>query len=311
MLKTPIIFLIFKRPEETARVWETIRAAKPSKLFIVADGPRNPEEKKSTDAARAVVEHIDWPCKVERNYAEKNLGCRQRVWSGIDWAMSRLTEETDCAIILEDDCLPDASFFPYCEENLEKYKNNPQIMQISGVNFQDGLIIKESYYFSHIAQIWGWATWKCAWKRYDGMLASWPKIKGSEAIRSVFPSRIAYHYWAHMFDRMERSEMDTWDVAWTYTVFKEHGLCIMPKVNLVENIGSTGATHKASHFMHQETSPLSFPLVHPSEIKANDAADLHTYAKIYGIRNSFRLAVSSWVKDKLPFLFKHVQRLVK
>ena len=124
MLKTPVIFLIFKRPNETARVFEQIRKAQPPKLFIVADGPRNDGEKKLTDAVRSVVEKIDWPCVVEQNYSEKNLGCRERVASGLDWAFGRLTNPTDGAIILEDDCLPDQTFFAYCEEMLEKYKTD-------------------------------------------------------------------------------------------------------------------------------------------------------------------------------------------
>lgn len=311
MLKTSVIFIIFKRPVETTRVFEEIRKARPPKLFIVADGPRNDEEKKLTDATRAVVNNVDWPCEVEKNYAETNLGCRQRVWSGLNWAFDKLPNETDGAIILEDDCLPDPSFFSYCEEMLGRYKNDTQVMHIAGVHFQNRST-PESYYFSHIAQIWGWATWKRAWKLYDGSMETWLQKHALSHLKRVFPNRVTFHYWRHMFDRMHAGELDTWDVAWTYTVFKERGLCIMPRVNLIENIGSSAhATHKASQFMHQKTSPLTFPLIHPQKKKVNKSADLVTYKKIYGIRNSFRNALVAWTKDNLPFLFNHIQRLVR
>ncbi len=311
MSKTPVIFIIFKRPEETALVFQEIRKVQPSKLFIVADGPRNPDEKKLTDAARAIVEKVDWPCEVVKNYSEKNLGCRERVASGLDWTFDLLPDDKDGAIILEDDCLPDQSFFSYCEEMLEKYKDEPKILQISGVNFQQKPI-QNSYYFSHIAQIWGWATWKRAWKLYDSTMATWPALKDGDRMRAAFPNRVTYQYWSHMFDGMHANKMDTWDVAWTYTVFKEHGLCIMPKVNLIENIGGgAGATHKASQFMNQKTSPLIFPLTHPQKIEANEAADLYTFRKIFGIKNSPQNALKAWTKEKLPFLFNNVKRLVK
>ena len=318
MTQHPIIFLIFKRPEETKLVWEQIRKAQPKKLFIVADGARNDEEKKMVEAARAVVENIDWSCEVMRDYSETNLGCRKRVASGITWAFNQLQNDTDGAVILEDDCLPDQSFFSYCDEMLEKYKNTPEILHIGGTNFQDKndkfllSLGKDSYYFSHIAQIWGWATWKRAWKLYDTGMITWEEMKGSKALRAVFPNRLSYDYWELMFDRLARNETDTWDIAWTYTCFKEQGLAIMPKVNLISNIGSTtGATHKASAFSHLPTVPLLFPLAHPQKIAANKEADIFTYKKVFGINNSFTNSSRAFVKAYLPFLFKHVKSLVK
>src|SRR5574343_911675 len=166
MIGTSVIFLIFRRPKETSLVFEQIRKARPAKLFIVADGPRNPEEKKLTDSTREIVSKIDWPCEVFRNYSDVNLGCRECVSSGITWAFNN----TDEAIILEDDCLPNETFFKYCEEMLPKHRNDNRIMHIGGTNFQQdnpgyqSSIGNDSYYYSNIAQIWGWATWKRSWR---------------------------------------------------------------------------------------------------------------------------------------------------
>lgn len=323
MQTAPIIFIIFKRPKETTLVWEQIKKTRPSKIFIVADGPRNSEEKKLTDSARAVVETVDWPCEVLRNYSEVNLGCRKRVWSGLDWAFAQLPNENDGAIILEDDCLPDQSFFSFCAEMLQKYANNPQVLHIGGTCFQQdnpsfstsypqAIHSDNSYYFSHIAQIWGWATWKRAWKLYDGPMASWPVLKGTNELQKAFPDLLTYNYWSNHFQKVFEGGTDTWDIAWTYTVFKERGLAIMPKVNLVENIGAgDGATHKASRFSNLPTSPLIFPLTHPREIIVNKNADLFTFKKVFGINYSFKNRISAVVKEKLPFVFKHIKLFVK
>lgn len=313
MIQTPVIFLIFAREQGTSRVFEEIRKARPPKLFIVADGPRNDEEKKLTDATRAVVEKIDWPCEVKKNYSEKNLGCRMRVWSGLDWAMNQLEHDTDGAIILEDDCVPDPTFFTFCEEMLEHYKRNEQIMHIGGTNFQqDNANFIPKYYFSRIAQIWGWATWKRAWKLYDGTLASWPNLKASGGLRKAFPNRLTYHYWINHFQKLYEGKSDTWDVAWTYTCFKENGFCIMPQTNLICNIGTAqNAAHKVSRFSNLPTSPLPLPLVHPTEIIINNDADLFTYKKIYGVKMNVKNSSLALMKDKLPFLFNYIKRLVK
>ena len=165
-METPIAFFIFRRPETTRRVFEQIRKVKPLKLFVVADGGRNEEEWKKCHAARAVIEAVDWPCEVIKNYADKNFGCKIRISSGLDWVF----QNTEKAIILEDDTLPHESFFRFSEELLRHYKDNPKIMHISGVNFQQknsDFRCSDSYYFSRLPHIWGWATWKRAWKNYD------------------------------------------------------------------------------------------------------------------------------------------------
>ncbi len=310
-IKSPVAFFIFKRPEETAKVFETIRKARPAELFIVADGPRNGEEKHYTDAARKVVENIDWPCKVERNYAENNLGCRQRVWSGIDWVFSKV----DRAIILEDDCLPDQVFFTFCDELLERYAFNERVMHIGGTNFQqDNPLFKPqtSYYFSRIAQIWGWATWKRAWRKYDGRLESLPTVKKDEVFSNVFPNRTTRHYFEYLFTRTAEDKNDTWDIAWTYTCFKEKGLCIMPASNLISNIGATAsATHtgKSARLSNLPTKSLDLPLSHPQIYTINHESDLYTYRRVFGIRPSSLSNFYFLVKEKAPFLHRLFKKI--
>lgn len=314
MLKTPVIFLIFRRPKETSLVFEQIRKARPPKLFIVADGPRNSDEKILTDSTREVVSRIDWPCEVFRNYSDINLGCRECVSSGITWAFNH----TEKAIILEDDCLPNETFFKYCEEMLVRYESDEHIMHIGGTNFQQDNsgyahnIGDSSYYFSNIAQIWGWATWKRSWDKYDKYMQTWPNTANLKSFRGIFPNLPTLHYWKHMFTRLYRNETDTWDIAWTYTCFREGGMCIMPRVNLITNIGTNiGSAHKSSVFSNIPNTELHFLLIHPKNIKVNTELDLFTYKKIYGIKSSIFITLKYSVKDNLPFLFNYIKRLVK
>lgn len=158
---TAIVFLIFNRPEETARTFAAIKAARPSTLLVVADGPRldRAGEQELCARTRTVIDGVDWPCEVLRNFADANIGCGRRVSSGLDWAFSQVDE----AVILEDDCLPDPSFFPYCDELLERYRTDERIMMVSGNNFQNGASRTwDSYYFSRLPHCWGWATWRRA-----------------------------------------------------------------------------------------------------------------------------------------------------
>ena len=187
LFTTPILFMIFNRPDTTARVFERIRGIKPSRLFVSADGPRlqKPDEAEQCIQARAVIQKIDWECEVKTKFSDKNQGCKMGVNSAINWFF----EHVDEGIILEDDCLPDISFFPFCQTLLELYRNDERIMHIGGSNFQDGKLRDDgSYFFSGINHIWGWATWKRAWKQYDVQIRSLPSLRNNEIFRTVFPS---------------------------------------------------------------------------------------------------------------------------
>ena len=219
----------------------------------------------SCHQVREIVARVDWPCEVFRNFSEKNLGCGERMISGLNWVFSQVEE----AIILEDDCLPDLSFFPFCQELLEKYRGDSRITYISG----DDLVRRDqklpsSYYFSRIGGIWGWATWRSEWQRYDRHLTDWPKLREQGVLQEVFDDPKAVRFWTSTFDAMyEKRGPDTWDYQWVYTGLKNSSLTIVPSVNLITNIGfGSDATHtmKLDTRLSLSTTSMHFPLIHPA-----------------------------------------------
>ncbi|OGV76694.1 MAG: hemolytic protein HlpA-like protein [Lentisphaerae bacterium RIFOXYB12_FULL_65_16] len=289
---TPVAFLIFNRPETTARVFEAIRRVRPPKLLVVADGPRSDREGENEKcrAARSVIERVDWPCEVITNYADTNLGCRTRISSGLDWVFANVDE----AIILEDDCLPDPSFFPFCEELLARYRDDDRIMMISGDNFQFGRRRgPQSYYFSQYTHIWGWATWKRAWRRYDVGMKLWPTVREGEWLFDILGDRRSVTYWTNIFDRVHQEKINTWDCQWMFSCWLESGLSIMPCTNLVSNIGfASDATHtsRRSPFSNMAVVPTRFPLQHPSFVIRDAKADSFTQHTHYHPGRLRRLA---------------------
>lgn len=296
MLKTPIAFLIFRRPDLTAKVFEAIRQVQPRQLFIVADGARNEAEDILCQQARAVTEVINWDCEVFRNYSDKNLGCRKRVSSGLDWVFSQVEE----AIILEDDCLPHLSFFDYCQNLLEYYREDQRIMGISGNNFQDGKHRNEySYYFSKYSHCWGWATWRRAWKYWDCSPAKWIEFRKMGLLRIICEDSYEHKYWEMIFDEIFlKGKPDTWDYIWTFTCWSQGGLTILPNVNLVSNIGfgkDATHTHKESHFANMKPNEI-ISIKHPPFMISNLEADNYTYRKHYA--SKFQL-IKKLIKSKL------------
>lgn len=276
ILKTPVAFLIFNRPELTARVFAAIAAARPPVLLMVADGPRDehPNDKERTAAARAVIKNIDWPCEVLTNFSDRNLGCKQRVSSGLDWVFSQVEE----AIILEDDCLPHPTFFSFCEELLERYRTDERIMTINGHNFLHGQRVSPySYYFSAYAHIWGWASWRRAWKFYDIELKLWPLLRQSRWLEEIMGYATVAEYWKKIFDGISAGLFKTWDYQWLFACWAQNGLAIAPSVNLVSNIGfGIDSTHTArSDAMTSELamSEIVFPLAHPPYLVRDRMAD--------------------------------------
>lgn len=219
-LQTPVALVVFNRPHTTRRVFEAISRARPAKLLLIADGPR-PDRDGEMEACRQVreiVAGVNWPCEVFRNFSDSNVGCGERVISGLNWVFS-LVEE---AIILEDDCLPDSSFFPYCQELLQKYRGDSRIAYISGSNLiEEYTRIDASYYFSRIGGNWGWATWRSEWRRYDRNLSDWPELKKQRMLDEIFDEPKAVKFWTRIFDAMhEETRRDIWDYHWLYTCLK-------------------------------------------------------------------------------------------
>lgn len=283
-LTTPVALFVFNRPDTAGSVFAAIRQVRPVRLLLVADGPRSdrPGEDALCRQARAVMDLVDWPCKVETNYSDVNLGCGQRISSGLDWVFERVEE----AIILEDDCLPDLSFFRFCSELLERYRDNPRIAQISGVNYQsDRNGSSGSYYFSRYNHCWGWAAWRRSWQVYDREMKAWPSYRDSNGLSRVLPKRREVLYWTRILDRVASGEIDTWDYQWTLSCWRHHMITIIPTVNLVSNIGfGPNATHTTASqctYANLPTDSMKFALVHPSVIEVNNAADEYTSRLVY------------------------------
>lgn len=273
---TPVLFLIFNRPDLTEIVFNKIKEIRPYHLFIAADGPRDVQEKELCEKTRRLVlDNIDWECKTETLIRDHNLGCKIAVSSAIDWFFSK----ADMGIILEDDCLPDTSFFTFCQEMLQKYKDDERVMHICGSNYTMGLTkdIPESYYFSKYAEMWGWATWKRAWLMYELEMKSYDNFEKENRIKDVFENKRVQRFWSSVFTNHLTNQLDTWDFQWIYSVLKNYGLCIVPMNNLISNIGcGIGATHIADskYKVANQTVKSINTIMHPSFVLPNNKFDL-------------------------------------
>ena len=304
LFPVPIVFIIFNRPDVTLRTFSQIAKIKPSKLLIIGDGSRRnvPGEEGRVLETRAILDRIDWDCEVLTNFSDENLGCKHRVASGLDWAFG-LVEE---AIILEDDCLPSPSFFLFCQEMLEKYRNHSEVGMIAGINFQKGARRGDAdYYFSKYMHIWGWATWSNRWRNYyDVQMKEWPSFKESKEFLELTTSKSNKKFWEKIFDRVYRGEINTWDYQWVIANWLHKRLCIIPNINLISNIGfGQGATHTKveNALSNLPAHEMSFPLKHPDLVGVNMLADEFTE------KNYFSSSASDFLKkvaNKLLRVFK-------
>ncbi|TBR59337.1 hemolytic protein HlpA-like protein [Westiellopsis prolifica IICB1] len=285
-MQTPVAFIIFKRPHTTERVFETIRQAKPPKLFVIADGPRHDraDEPEKCEATRAIINRVDWDCDVLTNYSDVNLGCAKRVSSGLDWVFNNVEE----AIILEDDCVPHPTFFRFCEELLEKYRYDTRISSISGQNVQFGRKrTNYSYYFSIYNHSWGWASWRRAWQHFDLYMKLWPEMKAMGFLDNILMDSRSVQYWSKIFDSVYNNpSMNIWDFQWTFACWLQSSLGIISNGNLISNIGfGSDSTHftgnKKSPYNNMPTEEMIFPLKHPPFISKNVQADTFTQQTLF------------------------------
>jgi hypothetical protein len=275
-IQVPVVMTIFARPDTTRRVLDAVRVARPPRLLVVADAPRPDREDDAANcaAARAVIERVDWECEVQTNFADAHMGLKRRVESGLSWAFE-LVEE---AIVLEDDCLPHPTFFGFCEELLDRFRDDPRVMAISGDNLQsERRAPAYSYAFSRYPQIWGWATWRRAWRHYDPGMSRWPALRRDRWLEELFDDPHAVAYWSHQFDLTHRTQ-HTWDHGWLMACWLAHGLCATPSVNLVSNLGfRADGTHTSgqyrSPFSNIPVEAMAWPLRHPDAVSADADAD--------------------------------------
>ena len=301
MFQTPSLFLIFNRPDTTKRVFEIISRVKPTKLYIAADGARKNKvgEVLLCQETRNIIELIDWECEIKTLFRTENLGCKIAVSSAIDWFF----ENEEQGIILEDDCLPNESFYIYCETLLNYYASDERIMHISGNNFQDGNVRGNgSYYFSNYNHIWGWATWKRAWKAYNVDLSFLTETEIETLIEKQFDTKKERLFWNNIFKKVINKTIGTWDYQWTYAVWKNNGLSILPNKNMIANIGfNNNGTHTSGvdilGLSNMKTFSIS-NIIHPTEIEINKKADK------YGLDHYFN-------PSKFFYLYKKIIHTIK
>lgn len=308
--KSPVLFLVFNRPDMTAEVFEAIRKAKPERLYVAGDGPRHGvhSDLRLVEETRRIATQVDWPCHVETLFRESNLGCKAAVGEAISWFFLKEHE----GIILEDDTVPHPDFFLLCDSLLEKYRNETRVSAITGGNFQNGEVRGDaSYYFSRHPHVWGWATWRRAWLFYDPLIEFWPRLRKSKLFKNLFSSRREMRYWTNIMESVHKGRQTTsWGYPWMASVFSRNGLVATPNVNLVSNIGwgsnSTHTKDESSPFSRMRVEPIGI-IKHPSEIVRDSYADRNTFSQRFDfglLQNPFDYAVA--LRDRLSVLVTQV-----
>jgi hypothetical protein len=284
-MKTAVMFLFWRRPEPTAKVFERIRKARPPKLFLIADGPRPgiAADERECEETRATVERVDWPCEVIRDYTDRNLGMQERTVTGID----RLFEDEERGIILEDDCLPHPTFFRWCEEMLERYRDDERVMHVSGSQLlPEAPDNGASYYFSRYVHVWGWASWRRAWRLYDDELTDWhgkTEAEREAQLRRMYSEESERRYWRYVWNNSE--EIDTWDSLWSYAV-QSGGYCaVNPNRNMITNVGfgqeATNAIEDPFGIAARPLEGITFPITHPPAVERDTEIDARMSLLVY------------------------------
>lgn len=267
MTDTAVLFLVFNRIETTRAAFAAIRAARPARLYVAADGPRPGRAGEADRCAevRRLATEVDWPCEVRTLFRDTNLGCKHGVASGIDWFFAQEAE----GIIIEDDIVPDPSFFRFCTELLARYRDDTRVAMISGCSLiGDRHGADTSYVFSRYLHVWGWASWRRAWQHYDVAMAAWPSPAASAQLAQVLGGRqAAIGHWTAIFDRMARGEIDTWDYQWVFSAWMNDMVAVVPAATLIDNIGfGADATHTVGSAPALPAPvPMRFPLRHPGQ----------------------------------------------
>jgi hypothetical protein len=304
--RTPILFLIFNRPEVTEKVFNEIRRRKPKYLYVAADGPRDAKEgerEKCEITRKVVLNNIDWECDVKTLFRDQNLGCGRAVSEAITWFFENVEE----GIILEDDCLPDPTFFTFCSELLARYRNDTRIYSITGSNFQDGIKRGNgSYYFSRFPYIWGWATWRRAWINYDFEMKELQKFLASDTLKLIFHENEVINFWKESL--IKSKKIDTWDFQWSFTLWFKNAYSISANQTLVQNIGfGSEATHTKD--VNAKISNMKIgkidQILHPANIIVNQEADQYTFENYY--RSFDQLSKSGYLEK----VIKIIKQLLK
>ncbi|MFT6841334.1 MAG: hypothetical protein ACJASR_000092 [Psychroserpens sp.] len=306
-LTTPVLFMVFNRLDTTKRVFDTIKKAKPARLYLASDGARSIKagEKETVDQVRNyVVSNIDWDCEVKTLFREQNLGCGLAVSGAIDW----LFENEESGIILEDDCVPSESFFPFADAMLENYIDDNSVGIIGGYNMF-GDVTNDGIPYSAISMpvIWGWATWRRTWEMYKFDISNYSKIEIIEIINSVTNNVGTRRFFTKGIYETSIGKIDTWDFQLILKLFMYKKMVIVPNVNLIENIGfGSNATHtsdKNSALGQAKFGKLNPPYLFNGKLAINKSL-VHLFEKeMYNLSfvMSFRMTIKEFA---LKFLKK-------
>ena len=298
-LTTPVLLLIFNRPDTTRAVLAAIGRARPTRLYVAADGPRpgHPTDAAACAAARAaVLAGIDWPCEVITQFRSHNLNCGVGPATAISWFF----EQEEAGIILEDDCVPALSFFGYCQELLARYAHDTRVMHIGGNNFSSDAqgplpAGADSYYFSSQVNSWGWATWRRAWQLFDFQLTAFGELRRSGHLAGLYSSALEGRYRLAKIAGVLRlpPPAHVWDYQWHFAIASNSGLCTVPAVNLVGNIGfGTLGTHTLDGADDQANVPvaeLPGPLRHPTRVLADRPRDQRRFREFLRSRVAVKM----------------------
>ena len=301
MFKTPILLITFNRPEHTRRVLEEIRKQRPTQLFVCQDGAREGNENdlvKCQEVREVVKELVDWPCELHTLYQEKNLGCGPGPQAGITWFF----ENVEQGIIMEDDCLPHPDFFGYCEELLNKYKEDKRVQFINSTLYHDRWKCESSYGFSHYMVTGAWAAWRSTWQGFDLDLLDQNAWKFRQQVLRLTKNRAEANWWYFKVKEIQadKSKKSYWDYQMQIHLFKNNALTIHPAVNLVANIGfdAEGTHTKWNDGRGDKAAYPILPLEHPMSMSVDYAMDADCFAK----RQS-----RGWIVDTLSFI-KHLYK---
>jgi hypothetical protein len=279
--KTPVVIIAYNRPWLLKQVLTVVRQVQPTQLFLVVDGPNleRPEDQHKCQQVREILSTVDWSCQVFRNYSEYNQGCGYRIPSGLDWVF----EQVETAIILEDDCLPDLSFFQFCQILLSRYGDDPSVTQICGTNrLLQWKYEQQSYHFARYCSAWGWATWKRAWQNYHQHGQLWQDSSIRAKIKGIIKESRQFSYFCQRYQQAIANSGMTWDYQWSLVQLAQQGRSIIPGVNLVKNLGFNREATHTHHFclshLLQSVQTMKFPLIEPQRQSYDDEYDCQHFA---------------------------------
>lgn len=283
MQDIPVLIIVFNRAWNACKVAEALQKIRPAQLFLAGDGPRpeRPGEKElCLEARKAVLDAVTWPCQVHTRFQEKNLGCGRHMTAAIDWFFENVEE----GMILEDDCVPSEDFFHFTAELLERYRNTPEVLMLSGTALVTPPVpTGNAYEFISFPCCWGWATWRRAWQLMNYDMPDFPAYRRSGVIAESFPSRRHQKRLLELFSKVYHHAhgFDTWDFQWLYACVKNKGLCILPARNLVSNVGWDASHTRIDDVMEMPFEKLEFPLEHPAALERNIELENIFFDRIY------------------------------